>query len=126
MWKTLVDLFVSLVNGGPNDSRGHRIISTLALISLTGFTVSALGKLPIFGFTGFAYASEVKEIRIDQLDDKIDSAIKSQCLAPTWESKGYYYEKIKLLKRKYWSIDPKYTPPTCRDLGVPDIPVSSP
>ena len=125
MWKALFDLFISLVNGGPNDSKVHRIISTLALIALIGFTASALGKLPLFGFGGFAYASDVKEIRIDQLDDKIESAVKGQCLAPTTESKWYYYEKIKLLKRKYQAIDPNYAPPNCRDLGVPDVQVTT-
>lgn len=121
MWKALFDLFVSLLNGGPNDNRAARIITTLAVISLIGFTASALGKFPLFGFAGFAYASDVKEIRIDQLDDKIESAVKGQCLAPTSESKWYYYEKIKLLKRKYQDIDANYVPPTCRDLGVPDV-----
>lgn len=126
MLKQFALFLLSLLNGGPDDSRLHRIVMTLSVIALTGFTASALGKFTIFGFNGFARASDMKEMRIDQLDDKIETAVKGQCLAPTSDSKWYYYEKIKLLKRKYQVIDPAYAPPNCRDLGVPDVQVTTP
>lgn len=124
MWKSLFDLFISFLNGDPNNNRGRQVVMTLAVIALTGFTASALGWFPVFGFAGFAYASDVKEIRIDQLDEKIQNTVKDHCSADTQKAKSYYYEKLSKLNLKYLDIDPRFKPPSCRDLGVPDIQVT--
>lgn len=118
MFKAIFSFFIPSVNDTPQERARHRLILSLGVTALTIFALGAMGAYQKIGIGGFAHSSEMKEMRIDQLDDKIENAVKGHCLAATQDSKIYYYEKLKIAKRKYQKVDGKYDPPTCKDLGV--------
>lgn len=100
-----------------------RLSMGFAVIFLMLNAGASRGWLSIPGLPPLAIAESVTEIRVEQLDGQIESAVKDHCGAATEKAKGYYYGRIRELKTKYRrvSMEPHYEPPTCRDLGVPEI-----
>lgn len=96
-----------------------RLCIGFAVFFLLLNTVASRGWLTVIGLSPFASAESVTELRIEQLDEKIENAVKAHCLAPTGEAKFYYYDKLKTLKAKYRKASTERVEiPTCKDLGV--------
>ena len=98
----------------------------LAVIFLMLNAGSSRGWISIPGFPVLAEAASVTEIRVEQLEEQIENAVKGHCLAPNSEGKSYYYRKIRELRVKFEraSNDDRAPQPSCKDLGVLEVVVS--
>lgn len=96
-----------------------RLAMGSAVVFLMLNTMASRGWISIPGLSQLAEAQSVTEMRVEQLDGQIESAVRSWCQATTTEGKGWYYSKIKELTSKFQRAAHEMPrTPTCKDLGV--------
>jgi hypothetical protein len=117
---------IPAVNASPEEIRRWRLAVSLAVVACSINVPLTFGLFPFIPFSGFAYASTVKDIKIGLLEQQIFEAVKSHCIAPTETSKDFFAKrKGELLRRYQNEIGIQYQPvPTCRDLGVREVEVT--
>lgn len=124
MLKSIWSFFIPSVNDSPEERERHRLILSLGVTALTIFAVGACGLLGAIGIYGFAYASDMKEIRADQMDVKVELLEQRifetrirQCNAATQESRQFYLEKLQDLLRKHQKTTAsEYRLPLCSEV----------
>ena len=93
----------------------------LALVACTAFCGLIFSQLIAYGvspwFDGFAKQSEVKYVRVHQLDEELLSLRIQQCTATSGAAKQEYTRRILILQDEYLSIERiEYHLPPCSDL----------
>lgn len=115
MLRLFFEFFIPPVDDDPENMRRHRIALSLAVIALSSSTIAAFGLFP--GFSGFAYATTVTEIKVDLLEQRIfDNRIR-QCTAATPEGRQFYGQKVRELMLKYQAATHETYPlPSCDEI----------
>lgn len=117
MLQTLFEFFIPPLNDSPEANRRYRIAISLGVLTLSGFTAAAFGYMPIIGFSGFAYASAVKDIKVELLEQRIFDNRVRQCEATTPESRQFYGQKVAELLAKYQeTAKAQYPLPSCVEI----------
>lgn len=117
MFKLFFAFFIPPANDDPENVRRHRIAVSLAVMALCGFMAAAFGWLPLFGFSGFAYASAVKDIKVELLEQRIFDNRVRQCVAATPEGRQFYGQKVRELMFKYQeTVHIAYPLPACDEI----------
>lgn len=101
MLRTAFDFLIPPADDSPENIRRWRIALGLAVLILFGHVTLACGWLQPIGLSGFAYASDVKEIKITMIEQQIFESRVKQCTAQTAESKQFYAERMQELLRRY-------------------------
>lgn len=114
MLQFLFELFLS-PNGDPKMQRNHQILRSLTIIALCVSVGAAYGLAP--KFSGFAYASAVKDIKVDLLEGRVFDSRVRWCTATTAESRQFYAQKVSELLFKYRdTTGSTYQLPSCLEL----------
>ena len=98
----------------------HRV--RVALVACTAFCGLILSQIMNYGvtpwFDGFAKQSEVRYLRVHQLDEELLALRIAQCTASAGgKTKEEYLRRILLLEDEYYSIEHvQYREPLCSDL----------
>ena len=117
---------------GPAVTRWRLRIATLVgltLVSQVALYALAFGIVNVFGFTGFAQASDLTTVsqqvqagRVDSLDQQLLELKEKQCDAQSQtpqntEAARQYGERIYERAQQYYSLTQKYPPiPSCSEL----------
>lgn len=118
MFKELLDFFIPPLNDQLERVRRWRISVGLSLLVLFLNLTLSYGWYQIFGFSGFAYASTVKDIKVGLLEQRIFDARVNQCEGKTPESRRFFRQKLAELMREYqMETETPYPLPSCRELG---------
>lgn len=113
----LLEFLIPPKDDHPENIRRWRISVGLALVILFGHVTLACGWYQMLGFSGFAYASTVKEIKVELLEQRIFDTRVAQCSATTPEGKQFYGKKVRELLRKYEeTAGSRYFLPTCEEI----------
>lgn len=101
MLRALFEFFIPPLNQDPETARRWKISIGFAVLCLSVATLVAWGIFQPFGHQGFAYASDVKSIKTELLEQRIFDARLLQCNASTTESRRFYTSKVQELLRKF-------------------------
>lgn len=115
MLKLLFEFFIPPLNGDLEHIRRHRIALSLSVMALSGSMAAAFGLFP--GFSGFAYASTVNDIKVELLEQRIFDNRVRQCMAATPEGRQFYGQKgSELLARYQMTAHAPYPLPSCSEI----------
>ena len=115
IWKAMVPP----MNAPDQEQYWYRV--RLALVACTAFCGLVLSQFMNYGITpwfdGFAKASEVKYLRVHQLDEELLSLRVQHCTATSGAAKQEYMRRIQILQDEYLSVERvEYHLPLCSDL----------
>ena len=116
MLKDLLEFLIPPRDDRPENIRRWRISIGLAMVILYGHVLLACGWLQTLGFSGFAYASDVKSIKVELLEQRIFDARLRQCTATSQESRQFYASKVQELLSKFREAEGQYRLPTCDEV----------
>lgn len=120
MLKDLLEFLIPPRDDRPENIRRWRISIGLAMVILYGHVLLACGWLQSLGFSGFAYASDVKSIKVELLEQRIFDARLRQCTATSQESRQFYASKVQELLSKFREAEGRtggqYRLPTCDEV----------
>jgi hypothetical protein len=97
----------------------HRV--RVALVACAAFCGLILSQIMNYGvtpwFDGFAKQSEVRYLRVHQLDEELLSLRIQNCTATTGAAKQEYLRRILILEEEYFNVEHiQYQEPPCSDL----------
>lgn len=115
----LKDIFEFLIppkdDSAENIRRWRIAIGAISAISCL-HVLSAMGTFQVFGFSGFARASDVLALNAEIQEARIFESRLRQCTATTQESRQFYAKQVQeLLGRVNWSKG-QYRLPTCDEI----------
>jgi hypothetical protein len=116
MLKALFEFFIPSLNQNPETKRRWRISIGFAVFCLSTATLHSYGIFSPFGHQGFAYAADVKSIKVELLEQRIFDARLRQCSATSQESRQFYAEKVQELLRKFRETEGQYRLPSCEEV----------
>lgn len=117
MLKALFEFFIPPRNEDPETNRRWKIAIGFAVFVLSFSTLFGYGILQPLGFSGFAYADDVRSIKVELLEQRIFDARLLQCNANTPESRAFYAAKVQELQSKFRQTEGQYPPlPTCAEV----------
>lgn len=115
MLKALFEFFIPPLNQDQETRRRWRIAIGFAVFCLSTATLHSYGIFSPFGHHGFAYASDVKGIKTELLEQRIFDARLLQCNASTTESRRFYTAKVQELLSKFRESG-YYRLPSCEEV----------
>jgi hypothetical protein len=117
MLQSFFAFFIPPLNDTPENIRRHRMCVGLGVVGLSFLMTAAYGLLPAVGFSGFAYASAVKDIKVELLEQRLFDNRVRWCTATTAESRQFYAQKVAELLFKYRdTTGSTYQLPSCLEL----------
>lgn len=118
MLKTALDFLIPPKDARPEDVRRWRIAIGLSSFVFFFHIATACGLMGSLGLSGFALASDVNEIKVELLEQRIFEARVRQCTAQSVESRQFYAGKVQELLRKYHETARVQYPqlPTCAEI----------
>jgi len=115
--KFIFDLLIPPINASREAVRRWHMAISLAVVACSVSIPVMFGAVPVIPFSGFAYASDVKDIKVRLLEREIFDSLVRQCGAKNDESRQFYAQKVQDLLTEYRKIaDASYQKPTCREL----------
>lgn len=116
MLRALFEFFIPPLNQDPEASRRWKIAIGFAVLCLSIATLVSWGIFQPFGNQGFAYASDVRSIKTELLEQRIFEARLLQCNAGTTESRRFYTAKVQELLSKFRDSASYYRLPSCDEV----------
>lgn len=107
----------------------YRLVISGTVLGLLVSAGASWGLFGLFGIPGFAYASDVDDlkldvgsIKIDLLEERMYTARRLWCGTKTQESRQFYNRQISAMHRQYfkWTGGISVDLPTCKELGFED------
>lgn len=103
----------------------YRLAISGAVLGLMISAGAGWGLFATFGIPGFAYASDlnnlksdVRSIKMDLLEERIYNAQRLWCSTETQESKRFYSQQISTMHRQYYAeTGITISIPTCAEFG---------
>lgn len=124
-----LDFLLPPVNASAEALRRWRLSISIAVMALSVSFPLAFGVLPGIPFSGFAYASDVKDIKVKLLERELFDSLVRQCSAKNDESRLFYGQKVQDLLTEYRkTAKADYQRPSCRELtgSAPAVPPERP
>lgn len=116
MLKALFEFFIPPLDQDPEARRRWSIAIGFAVFCLSTATLHSYGIFSPFGRQGFAYAADVKSIKIELLEQRIFDARLLHCNANTAESRRFYAAKVQELLSKFRETEGQYRLPACEEV----------
>ena len=93
--KFIFDLLIPPVTASREALRRWHIAISLAVIGCTVSIPVMFGSVPFIPFGGFAYASDVRDIKVKLLERDLFDSLVRQCSAKNDESRQFMRRKFK-------------------------------
>lgn len=102
MLRQILDALIPPKDDSPENIRRWRISVGIGGAIVYVHIMLACGWFQNLGFSGFAYASDVKSITVELYEQRIFDTLVRQCnTVDNTQAKRFYAEKIQELLRKY-------------------------
>jgi hypothetical protein len=123
MFKDVFDFLIPPRDDKPENIRRWRIAIGASVAVTYVHILLACGLVQWLGFSGFAYANDVKAIKAEKseqrreaLEQNIFDARLRQCTATTEESRQFYARKVQELLGKINRTDGQFRLPLCEEV----------
>lgn len=116
MLRALFEFFIPPLNQDPETARRWKIAIGFAVLCLSIATLISWGIFQPFGHQGFAYAADVRSIKVELLEQRIFDARLLHCNANTAESRKFYASKVQELLNKFRDAEVNYRLPACEEV----------
>src|SRR5262249_5701589 len=123
--KFLVDFLIPPITASREAIRRWQLAISLTVLALCSSIPLMFGAAPFIPFSGFAYASDVTDIKVKLLERDIFDSMLRQCGAKNEESREFYARKVQDLLTQYRDIaKAPYQKPSCREItgSAPSLP----
>lgn len=115
--RLLLDFLIPPVTASQEAIRRWRLSISLTVLALSSSVPMMFGIAPFIPFSGFAYASDVTDIKVQLLERELFDSMLRQCSAKNEESREFYARKVQDLLTQYRkTAKASYQRPSCREI----------